>query len=198
MQSRSQLTREKILSTSYQLFLEQGYQSTGIAQICEKANLSKGAFYHHFPSKHDLFLALLENWLQEIDSVFGKIQVEIPSPVQQLRLMSKELDSIFTAADQFPMFIEVWMQSMRDPTISEKIIAPYYKYLSFFEKIFDHGINDGSISSDSEPRSSSRLIMAFVMGMILQCTIEPSGEDWQKLSHFGINKILLGLQKELQ
>ncbi len=196
MQSRSSDTRNKILSTSFQLFSQQGYETTGVAQICAVANISKGAFYHHFPSKHELFLTLLENWLKEIDEVFHNIQSENSSSLQQIKLMSLELNTIFSKADQFPMFLEVWIQAMRDPSISQKIIAPYYRYLSFFETIFSQGKIDGSIASHSDARLSSRLMMAFAMGLILQCTIEPQGEDWQNLTQFSVGTILSGLQKE--
>jgi AcrR family transcriptional regulator len=191
-------TKEKILSTSYLLFSQQGYDTTGVAQICEKANISKGAFYHYFPSKHELFITLLDSWLQGIDASFCRIQQETPSTVDQLKLMASNLNLIFSESDQISMFLEVWLQSMRDPSISEKIIAPYYKYLAFFENIFKHGIAEGSISEESNAQLSSRLIMAFAMGLILQCMIEPHGEDWPKMSNFGLEKILTGLQKEIK
>jgi len=38
-----------------------------VAEICTEAQVSKGAFYHHFPSKHDVFMSLLENWLKHLD-----------------------------------------------------------------------------------------------------------------------------------
>jgi AcrR family transcriptional regulator len=195
MQTRSLETREKILSTCYQLFLQQGYDTTGVAQICETAQISKGAFYHHFPSKRDVFMTLLEDWLHRVDAQFEKIQQETSSTPQQLKLMSAELNSVFSEADQLPMFLEIWIQSMRDPSISKKTIAPYYKYLGFFEEVFKNGIADGSITKTSDAHLSSRLMVAFALGMILQCMIEPHGEDWQKMSSYGLETILSGLKE---
>ena len=193
MQKRSQKTQEKILSTSYNLFMLQGYDQTGVAQICATAEISKGAFYHHFPSKHEVLMNLIGNWLQGIDLRFEIIQNEALSTPQKMNLMAAELNEIFVRADQLPMFLEIWIQSIRDPSVSKKVISPYYKYISFFEEIFNQGILEGSFSTEINTHYSSKLIMAFAMGLILQCLIEPHGEDWQNISNFGLEKILLAL-----
>jgi Transcriptional regulator len=198
MQPRANDTRNKILSTSFQLFSQQGYDSTGVAQICDTANISKGAFYHHFQSKHELFMALLEDWLAQIDTAFAGIQRQNLSKAEQIQSMASELNSIFSQADQFPMFMEIWIQAMRDPSISRKTIAPYYHYLSLFEGIFSQTNAKENFQAPSDGRCSARLLMAFAMGIILQSAIEPKGEDWQRMTEFGVNTILSGLQKEQQ
>ncbi len=67
MQERSQETRERILKAAVKLFAEKGYEASGVAQICSRSKVSKGSFYHHFPSKLTLFLELLKDWLNGID-----------------------------------------------------------------------------------------------------------------------------------
>jgi len=52
--------RERILETAYRLFLGQGYNSTGINQIIEEADVAKASFYQHFRSKEDLCVDVLE------------------------------------------------------------------------------------------------------------------------------------------
>ena len=63
MQTRSQETKNQILGAAYQLFSQSGYDATGVAEICQAAGVSKGAFYYHFPSKQAVFLELMDNWL---------------------------------------------------------------------------------------------------------------------------------------
>lgn len=48
-------TRSRILAEAEKLFVEQGYVDTSIAQICEKSEISKGALFHYFSTKSDLF-----------------------------------------------------------------------------------------------------------------------------------------------
>jgi len=59
-QSRGEATRVEIVNVARQLFSEHGYHNTGIADIQEATGLTKGAFYHHFRTKEDLGLAVVE------------------------------------------------------------------------------------------------------------------------------------------
>ena len=48
------------------LFVERGFAATSVDQIVAKAGVAKGAFYHHFASKEDVFRAVLEATQQEL------------------------------------------------------------------------------------------------------------------------------------
>jgi AcrR family transcriptional regulator len=194
MQSRSSSTRQKILSTSYELFSHQGYEATGVALICEKANISKGAFYHHFPSKKDVFFTLVESWLDQIQTQFAGIKDNQEPVPDQLLAMIPALSSVFTEADQIPFFLEFWLQAMRDPEIAQRTIKPYYSFMSLFEKMFERGVAEGSIDPGSDPHQSMRLVIAFAIGMIMQSMLEPKREDWNKVSQYSLEKVLNGLQ----
>ena len=60
-QRRSNETRGLFLDAAYRLFARQGYGQTSVDGIIAEAGASKGAFYHHFASKEELFRALLED-----------------------------------------------------------------------------------------------------------------------------------------
>ncbi|HOE35858.1 MAG TPA: helix-turn-helix domain-containing protein [Anaerolineaceae bacterium] len=64
--ARLQKSREKILETAERLFSQDGYDATSVHEICMTAGVSKGAFYHYFSTKENLFLALMETWLDRM------------------------------------------------------------------------------------------------------------------------------------
>ncbi len=51
-------TRRALLEAARQVFTEQGYSQTSIADVVERASSSVGSLYHHFGGKSELFLAL--------------------------------------------------------------------------------------------------------------------------------------------
>jgi AcrR family transcriptional regulator len=53
-------TRDKILDAAYSEIHRHGFQAASISNILAKTGLTKGALYHHFPAKHDLGLAVVE------------------------------------------------------------------------------------------------------------------------------------------
>jgi AcrR family transcriptional regulator len=54
------LTRQRILEAGYKEIHRQGFQAASIANILADTGLTKGALYHHFPSKKDLGLAVVD------------------------------------------------------------------------------------------------------------------------------------------
>jgi AcrR family transcriptional regulator len=55
-------TRERLIAGALQLFGEKGYQSTSVADVLRESDCHSGSFYHFFPTKQDLLLAVLERY----------------------------------------------------------------------------------------------------------------------------------------
>src|SRR3954465_12049083 len=58
--ARAQQTRQALLLAARALFGEHGYASTSIDEVVKRAGVTKGALYHHFRDKDDLFHAVVE------------------------------------------------------------------------------------------------------------------------------------------
>ncbi len=58
-----QLTRERLVIASYELFAKSGYAATTISDITSAADVNRATFYLHFASKSELFLAAIEHLL---------------------------------------------------------------------------------------------------------------------------------------
>ncbi|MFA1822602.1 TetR/AcrR family transcriptional regulator [Virgibacillus oceani] len=75
-QQKALLTKKKISETAIQLFKEKSFHQVTVDEILKKANSSKGAFYTHFRSKHDIFLDKFKEiddyYLDEIVEVINK------------------------------------------------------------------------------------------------------------------------------
>ena len=58
-------TRETILQAATKAFFDFGFEKTSVKMILEEAHIVTGSFYHFFPSKEDLFEAVVEAFLQQ-------------------------------------------------------------------------------------------------------------------------------------
>jgi AcrR family transcriptional regulator len=63
---RSRLTQDKLLSAARRLFDERGYAGTAIDDIADAAGVTRGAVYHHFGGKQQLFRAIIEEIQDEL------------------------------------------------------------------------------------------------------------------------------------
>ncbi len=60
MDKSAQATRDKILAVALRLFADRGYAGTSVQEIVDGARVTKPALYYYFPSKADLYQALLD------------------------------------------------------------------------------------------------------------------------------------------
>jgi AcrR family transcriptional regulator len=181
MQQRSEETRHHILEASQGLFSLNGYDATGVAEICRAAGVSKGAFYHHFPSKQAVFLKLLENWLEILDGGLKAISQGTQDVPHILLQMSDILTEVFQTADgQLPMFLEYWLQASRDEAIWKTTIAPYRHYQEFFTALVQRGMDEGSFR-EVDARIAAQTLVALAVGLLLQGLLNPHSADWAQM-----------------
>src|ERR1700758_4328395 len=62
---QSQRNRDLVLAAARRMFLARGYHGASLEQIADEAGFSKGVVYSQFESKADLFLAMLEERIEE-------------------------------------------------------------------------------------------------------------------------------------
>jgi AcrR family transcriptional regulator len=193
MQQRSEETRAHILEAALKLFSKAGYDAASVAQICQEAGVSKGAFYHHFPSKHDVFMALLHGWLHALDEQF-QVALEGSKDVPDglLRMAAKARGVFQDAQGQLPMFLEFWTQAARDPVVWQTTIAPYRHYQAMFAGIIRQGITEGSIV-EHDADASSRVLLAMALGLILQSMFDRDGVSWDQVTQEGMQLFMKGL-----
>ncbi len=192
-QHRSEATRNRILTSAAACFSEQGYDATGVAEICQRAGVSKGAFYHHFASKQALFVTLLDQWLAVLDDqVVVQRAPRAPAP-QALQGMVVLLQQVFRdARGRLPMFLEFWRQAARDEAIWQATMAPFGRYRTLLAEIIQQGITEGTLRS-CDPQDAARVLVSMAVGMVLQSALDPAAGDWQQSAQAGMDILLHGL-----
>lgn len=78
-------TKEKIVEAARELFFEQGYGATSIAQILQRSGTNSGSLYYFFPTKEDLLAAVLQKYkLMLVPMVIGPAQARASDPIEQV------------------------------------------------------------------------------------------------------------------
>lgn len=109
--------RERIVESALQLFGTQGFEGTSIEQIVGQAGVATGSFYHHFASKRQLLLCLMDDLLERLD----RLELR-PSPAAQPR---EALHLLLTRAfEQDLAFLgafRAWQESvLSDPELATR------------------------------------------------------------------------------
>jgi AcrR family transcriptional regulator len=75
--------REKILEAAEALFARRGFAGVGMSEIAEAVGLGKSSLFHHFPTKAQLYAAVVERILIEIESALTRALAAGGSPVER-------------------------------------------------------------------------------------------------------------------
>ena len=95
-ENRSRLPRDErraqLLAAALEVFTSSGYHAASMDEIAERASVSKPVLYQHFPSKLDLYLAVLD---MHIDSLVFAIQKAIASTKENKNRVKATIDAYF-------------------------------------------------------------------------------------------------------
>ncbi len=98
-EARSRSTRAKLIRSARVLFARKGYAGTGTEEIVRRAGVTRGALYHQFPTKEDLFLAVYEQVEQELTAGVIESLGGMGSPLAELRAGTRAFLQACTAPE---------------------------------------------------------------------------------------------------
>ncbi|WP_246345316.1 TetR/AcrR family transcriptional regulator [endosymbiont of Lamellibrachia barhami] len=167
-------TRTRILSTARELFHGRSYADVGIKEICDLAKVQKGSFYHFFPSKQDLAMAVIDDMADDWAHGFvaEAFDQNLP-PLERLDYMidaayywqkaAKDIDGRMPGCLFGNLALEI---STRDDVLRAKLNAVFDKASKRFHEALDQAVELGEIPPlDSEATAAAML--AFLEGIIL-------------------------------
>ena len=147
--TNAKMTRQHLVDAALSLFLQNGYEGTGINQILTSAKLSKGAFYHHFSCKHEIYEETVSDFflepLEELDTeqmsgmplktmrkILSEHYANLPKRTKTANIdMSRYLACFFEALSRLPAFrakidahYSALINMLADRTYEEREIFP--------------------------------------------------------------------------
>lgn len=169
--------KEKLLQVAFDLIWNQSYGSVSVDQICDRASVNKGSFYHFFPSKSDLAVeAYEEHWREkqpELDRIFSP---QIP-PLERLELWCKHIcDRQKQKAKKYGHVCGCPYASLgtelatQDERIRAKTQQLVDRSLRYVESALLDAKREGLVSID-DPQVVARRAYSMVLGMLLHAKI---------------------------
>ena len=152
-------SRKKILDKSFGLFLNENYDSVTMQQIQEASQVSRGAIYHHFKSKEDIFKEIVDIYLLPIFSSFSSITEEEKGTLlntiygsikcrQNHQQLLKEVVP-FKMSD-FYLYKFIFQATEQYPEFNEQVNTLAEKEFNGWRNIIQTAMRTGEIRSDIE------------------------------------------------
>ncbi|HEY4662122.1 MAG TPA: TetR/AcrR family transcriptional regulator [Candidatus Humimicrobiaceae bacterium] len=181
-EERKRHTISNILKAATECFEKKGYENTLVTDICRKAGITKGGFYHHFKSKQDLFLKLLDDWIKKVSVRINISEFESDDLYQALISIPKKLQPVFEENKSLlPLFLEIYLKSIKDRRLKKVVLKSMSMYMDFFGYIINVSIKKGVIKKVN-PDDVSKILFALTIGLLMQGLMDPDATDWGELA----------------
>lgn len=138
---RQAQTRKRLLAAAAAVFARRGFHGASVEEVASEAGYTTGALYHQFKGKSDLFQALLDEHVAErvreyTETFAGGETLDAQARGGANRWMA----FLREEPDFFPLFIEFWAESIRDPELRARFAA----HLATFHETFAGHIEQGA------------------------------------------------------
>lgn len=181
--------RDAILESSYALFVASGYRATTVSDICARARVTKGAFYHHWESKETLFRDLLMNhYLPHLNQLQGACALGGESPAAEFltvfRLMGEAVASLNAEQSlpgaQFGVYYLLLEGLNYEPDFRDAVASYYEDLARVVTGIIERGVAAGLFRSGLDAAGEALAAIAGIEGAgILVMTMR--GQDPSRL-----------------
>ncbi|MCS7177299.1 MAG: TetR/AcrR family transcriptional regulator [Candidatus Kapabacteria bacterium] len=106
--------RDRLLQAAAELFARKGYHATRVAEIAQRAGVAKGTVYEYFPTKEELFYALLDGWLTRFETDLSEHLAAESDPLRQADIVREAAVQFYRRhAAHAPIFLEFWAHALR-------------------------------------------------------------------------------------
>lgn len=145
MSERGEQTHQRILDTAERLVMAKGFAGTSVDDILKAANLTKGAFFHHFKSKADLARELIERNARDDLGLFERLAAEAEEktedPLEQMFLFLEAFEDYANNMPDSPpgcMYAAYTYESMQfDPSINDFVADSLRRWTSIYVRKFE-------------------------------------------------------------
>jgi AcrR family transcriptional regulator len=191
-----EVRRKEILDAALQCFSTKGYHDTRVDDVVRESGLTKGAIYWYYKGKRELFVALIEQHLQE-DKVLWKELFDQYELGPDLLITAGLLYLKRHLGDRLlsPFCAEFMAESYRDEVIRKKIHELNNEWRSMIKEAFDRAIGEGKMKGfDTESLAST--LIAIIGGLMNQYWIGGREMDYETVWIRFCHALLDGIQKE--
>jgi TetR/AcrR family fatty acid metabolism transcriptional regulator len=139
-----ELTRERILEAAEKLFAEKGFHETAMDEIVRTSKVSKGGVYFHFPSKEELFFALLDKLA---DALQREVQREIARRRGAVAKIQGALEVVLRTLTSQRHLAQIILRQGHGlgPSFERKRLEIYSRFARLIKENLDEALAEGSI-----------------------------------------------------
>lgn len=173
-QARSEATRQRIINAAVDLFNEIGYPEAGLAEIIERAHMTKGALYYHFDSKEDLAVAIIADGGSAVRAAFEDL-ARSAAPALETMIHSSFVVAGLILTDKTVRSAVQLSRAMAG--FSEAANRAYMDWLGAMTGTARRAQAEGDLREDVDADAVAACVVSAISGVQLMSWAHSGGED---------------------
>lgn len=188
-------TRTRLLEAAHTLIWQNSYSGVSVDDICRRASVNKGSFYHFFPSKNSLAIAALDDHWQQMEPELLKIMAMQVKPGEKIKQLAQ-----FIYQQQKDKYDQVGHvcgcpyaalgseMSMQDETLRKAVQAKLEHAINYLEKLLGEAAAAGIID-DKHIQEKAREMDMFIIGIMTTARVRNTLDLFKHDLEYGLLRI---------
>lgn len=186
--------KSQIMDAAMKVITRKGFSNTRMDDIVQEAGLSKGAIYHHYQGKKDIFLALIGHWETQTFPDFYSRNGKERSAADTLKDFASEVIKVFKSRSHvFQAEVEFWALANQDDEVRKRSQELYEKIITLFELVIIKGIREKEFIK-VDTRITAIYILSVFQGINWFCIFKDTKINAENYIQKSIKLILSGLK----
>jgi len=175
MPPKGERRRTQIVNTAKQMFIDKGFQSTHIGQVCEKLNIARGTVYQYFQNKKEILFAIMDVVLEKVEDIFDQDDFNEffnsnPSQNHILEFINKRLSSCISVLLGEPIVIKLIFKEIVG--VDEEVNDRVNKAIASMEKLVALEVEElmkkGIYKNTLDPKITATMIVGGVLLVVYE------------------------------
>jgi TetR/AcrR family transcriptional regulator, transcriptional repressor for nem operon len=170
---RTSDAREKLIETATELIWRDSYNSVSVDDICKKAGVKKGSFYHYFPSKIDLVNATMSHCMEYMKHQYDDMFSPTREPLERFDLMidhvienQKEIAAKYGHVCGCPFVTLGSELAAQDENMANTIGSILDKKTNYYKSALKDLQSEKRIDPETDLDEKAKEIFAFIVGQL--------------------------------
>tara|TARA_B100000959_G_C14981255_1_gene623583 strand:- start:1535 stop:2137 length:603 start_codon:yes stop_codon:yes gene_type:complete len=157
--------KDLITLSALRVMSKKGYYGSTMDDIVLESKMSKGAIYHYYKSKKEVYLGVIESLENEYTDLFAQVNNE-PTTA---KILKKLFTTVSSQLKKDPVFFKsfstFWSISRHDKDFRRAIQQMYDRFQKFIELIIIQGIENKELRKDIDPKIASLSLVLNLEGV---------------------------------
>ncbi|HRX49049.1 MAG TPA: TetR/AcrR family transcriptional regulator [Spirochaetota bacterium] len=175
MPPKGEKRKQQIIDTAKNMFINKGFQSTHIGQVCEHLDIARGTVYQYFSNKKEILYAILDTVAENIEDILdpddlGDFLERKPEMDTIVKFVDDRIASCLSVLSNEPIVIRLIYRDIVgiDEEVSEKVSTFLIKVIEIISKEIEILRDNNIFKKDVEPHIAASMLLGAIMMIVYQ------------------------------